>query len=69
LGILSPDVELVIRSPDVINASAGIRITKEAIVVKFQRRAPHQLVLAAGFANTEVAIPWLRGKRLRLAFG
>jgi hypothetical protein len=54
---------------DLINASAGIRITEEAIVVKFQRRAHDPLLLAAGFAKTDVAIPWLGGKRLRLVFG
>jgi hypothetical protein len=54
---------------DLINASAGIRITDEAIVVKFQRRAHNPLLLAAGFAKTNVAIPWLGGKQLRLVFG
>jgi hypothetical protein len=54
---------------DLINASAGIRITDEAIVVKFQRRAHNPLLIAAGFDKTDVAIPWLRGKRLRLVFG
>jgi hypothetical protein len=54
---------------DLINASAGIRITDEAIVVKFQRRAHNPLLLAAGFAKTHVAIPWLGGKQLRLVFG
>ena len=46
---------------DLINASAGIRITDEAIVVKFQRRAHSPLLIAAGFDKTDVVIPWLRG--------
>jgi hypothetical protein len=54
---------------DLINASARVRITDEAIVVKFQRRAHNSLLIAAGFAKTDVAIPWLRGRRLRLVFG
>jgi hypothetical protein len=54
---------------DLINASAGIRITDEAIVVKFQRRAHNPLLVAAGFDKTNVAIPWLGAKRLRLVFG
>jgi len=54
---------------DLINASAVIRITDEAIVVKFQKRAHNPLLISAGFDKTDVAIPWLRGKRLRLAFG
>ena len=54
---------------DLIDASAGIHITDEAILVKFQRRAHNPLLIAAGFDKTDVAIPWLRGKRLRLMFG
>jgi hypothetical protein len=54
---------------DLINASAAIRITDEAIVVKFQKRAHNPLLITAGFDKTDVAIPWLRGRRLRLVFG
>ena len=54
---------------DLINASAGIRITDEAIVVKFLKRAHNPLLITAGFDKTDVAIPWLRGRRLRLVFG
>ena len=54
---------------DLINASAGIRITDEAIVVKFQRRAHNPLLLTSGFAKTHIVIPWLGGKQLRLVFG
>ncbi len=54
---------------DFIDASADITITEEAIVVKFQKRAHNPLLIAAGFDKTDVAIPWLGGKRLRLVFG
>jgi hypothetical protein len=54
---------------DLINASATITIQEEAVVVRFQRRAHNPLLVAAGFAQTNVAIPWLGGKRLRLVFG
>jgi hypothetical protein len=54
---------------DLINASAGIRITDEAIVIEFQRRSHNPLLVAAGFDKTNVAIPWLGAKRLRLVFG
>ena len=54
---------------DLINASATIAIADEAIVVRFQRRAHNPLLVAAGFHETNVAIPWLGGKRLRLVFG
>ena len=52
-----------------IDATAGITITDETIVVRFQKRAHNPLLTAAEFNGTDVAIPWLRGKRLRLVFG
>jgi hypothetical protein len=54
---------------DLINASAVIRITDDAIVVKFQRRAHNPLLIAAGLDKTNVAVPWLGAKRLQLVFG
>jgi transposase len=54
---------------DLINASATIVIGEEATVVKFQKRAHNPLLVAAGFHETNVAIPWLGGRRLRLVFG
>jgi hypothetical protein len=54
---------------DFIDASAGIAIEKDEIVVKFQRRAHNPLLVAAGFDTTDVKVPWLGGKRLRLGFG
>ena len=54
---------------DFINATAGIRITEQEVVVKFQKRAHNPLLNAAGFDKTDVVIPWLGGKRLRLVFG
>jgi hypothetical protein len=54
---------------DFIDASAGVTITEEQVVVKFQRRAHNPLLVAAGFDKTDVVVPWLGGKRLRLVFG
>ena len=54
---------------DLINASATITIDEKAIVVRFQRRAHNPLLIAAGFEQTNVVVPWLGGKRLRLVFG
>ena len=54
---------------DFIDATAGIRITEQEIVVRFQKRAHNPLLIAAGFDKTDVVIPWLGGKRLRLVFG
>jgi hypothetical protein len=54
---------------DFISASARVMITKEEIVVRFQKRAHNPLLLAAGFDKTDVAVPWLKRKRLRFLFG
>jgi hypothetical protein len=54
---------------DLIDATADIMITGREILVKFQKRAHNPLLIATGFAKTEVVIPWLSGKRLRLIFG
>ena len=54
---------------DFIDASAAITIEEKAIVVRFQKRAHNPLLVAAGFDKTNVVVPWLGGKRLRLVFG
>jgi hypothetical protein len=54
---------------DFVDASAGITITEGDLVVRFQKRAHNPLLVAAGFDTTDVAVPWLGGKRLRLTFG
>jgi len=52
-----------------VNATAAVTLTDEEIQVRFQRRAHNPLLLAAGFDQTDVAIPWLNKKRLQLIFG
>jgi hypothetical protein len=54
---------------DFVNATARVTITGAEIVVRYQKRAHNPLLIAAGLATTEVAIPWLGRKRLRLVFG
>jgi hypothetical protein len=54
---------------DFIDATALIRVTDKEVVVRFQRRAHNPLLLAAGFAQTDVPIPWLGKKRLRIDLG
>jgi hypothetical protein len=54
---------------DFIDATAVIQVTKSEVVVRFQKRAHNPLLLAAGFAQTDVAIPWLGRKRLRIDLG
>ena len=53
---------------DFIEASALIEIRDDAITVNFQKRAHNPLLLAAGFHNTDVHVPWL-DRRLLLKFG
>jgi hypothetical protein len=53
---------------DFIDATAQVSIHKDVIEVRFQRRAHNPLLLAAGLDKTDIAIPWLGQKRLRLLF-
>jgi hypothetical protein len=54
---------------DFIDATATIEIDERSIWVRFQKRAHNPLLLAAGFDKTEIRIPWLGNKPLRLLFG
>lgn len=54
---------------DFIDATASVRITEEDIQVRFQKRAHNPLLIAAGFQQSDVRVPWLGGKRLQLIFG
>lgn len=54
---------------DLVDATAGITISETELVVRYQKRAHNPLLIAAGFDTSDVAIPWLGGKRLRLVFG
>jgi hypothetical protein len=54
---------------DFVHANAQISIDTGEILVRFQKRAHNPLLLAADFAKTNVAIPWLGRKKLRFAFG
>ena len=54
---------------DFIDATARIDIDTEAIWVRFQKRAHNPLLVAAGFDKTNVRIPWLGNRPLRLIFG
>ena len=54
---------------DFVEAAAQIAIGDTEVVVSFQKRAHNPLLLAAGLHNTNIPIPWLGQKRLRLIFG
>ena len=53
---------------DFIDATATIDIGDRAITVHFQKRAHNPLLLAAGFGEMNIRVPWL-GKRLHFVFG
>ena len=54
---------------DFINATAQISLTERDVVVRFQKRAHNPLLLAANYAQTDLPVPWLGGKRLQFVFG
>jgi len=54
---------------DFVDATATVDIDAKHIRVYFQKRAHNPLLLAAGFGNTDLPIPWLANKRLSLALG
>ena len=53
---------------DFIDATATIDIGERVITVHYQKRAHNPLLLAAGFGETQIRVPWL-GKQLQLVFG
>ena len=54
---------------DFVDATAQLDIGSRSIDVYFQKRAHNPLLLAAGYQDTDIRIPWLAGKRLCLHFG
>jgi hypothetical protein len=54
---------------DFIDACADIEISKDTIHIRFQKRAHNPLLIAAGFHQTDIQIPWLAEKRMRVTFG
>ena len=54
---------------DFVDATAVVTLTEEEIRVRFQKRAHNPLLIAADLADTDVRIPWLGDRRLRLVFG
>ena len=55
---------------DFLDAVGLLTLTDDAVIVRDQKRAHNPMLVAAGlFDTTDVAIPWLGGKRLRLILG
>jgi hypothetical protein len=53
---------------DLVNGAAHVTIERDSIIVRLHRRAHNPLLIAADFGLTDVPIPWLGGKRLRIQF-
>jgi hypothetical protein len=54
---------------DFVAASARVKISAADVAVQFGKRAHNPLLVEAGFAETNVAVPWWGGRRLKLSFG
>jgi hypothetical protein len=54
---------------DFVEAAAEVTLTDQEVWVRFGKRAHNPLLLEAGFQHSDVPVPWLGGKRLKLAFG
>lgn len=54
---------------DFIDATALVTIDEQHVQIKFQKRAHNPYLIAAGFPQTEVVVPWLDRKRLSFVFG
>lgn len=54
---------------DLIKATAHVTLGARDIAVHLHRRAHNPLLIAAGFPATDIPIPWLGGKHLRIEVG
>jgi len=54
---------------DFVDAPATSALTEKEVMVQLPKRAPHPLLLAAGFDKECLPIPWLAKRTLRLVFG
>jgi len=53
---------------DFIDATATLTINENEILVRFQKRAHNPLLIAAGFDETDIQVPWLGSKRMHFVF-
>lgn len=53
---------------DFVDAPAHVNLTAQEIQLRFYKRAHNPLLLAAGFADIHIPIPWLDNKRLHFVF-
>ena len=51
-----------------IKAPADISVDNDSITVRIGRRANNPFLLNASYDETDIAVPWLMGRRLRIDF-
>ncbi len=51
-----------------VKAPADITIGKDSIDVRIGRRANNPFLLNASYDETDIAVPWLGNRRLRISF-
>jgi len=54
---------------DFIDTSARVSITPDTIEVRYGKRAHNPYLLDAGFAETDIPVPWWQNRKLKLTFG
>jgi hypothetical protein len=54
---------------DFVNATGNVAISEKQITIHMQKRAHNPHLIKAGLHKTDVPIPWLDGRHLRLQFG
>ena len=54
---------------DFVDANATLLLDERSLVVRFQKRAHNPLLIAAGFNDIDLRIPWLGNKHLQFQFG
>ncbi len=52
----------------IFDLSGRVTITEEEVIVHFARKAHNPFLVAAGFADEVVNVPWLNNKQLRFVF-
>jgi len=52
-----------------VDATAQVHISEKDITVRFQKRTRNPFLLAAGFAEHPIRVPWLGHRKLQLVFG
>ena len=54
---------------DLVNTTAHVVVSQNKVTIRMQKRSHNPLLVAAGFPQISLPIPWLGGKNLRFDFG